>query len=72
MGTIDWLDLRGNLDPPHLGHLKCKKLLDSFSIGAVICLPSFSPPIAGDGLKVTSASFQNRLEMTELMFASSR
>ena len=73
MSKFEWVLFGGTFDPPHLGHKQCvESVLNTFDVGTVLVVPSFNPPVAGEGVKVPAASFQQRLEMAQLLFSSSK
>ncbi len=65
----DLIIFGGAFDPPHKGHIGCIELArKTFPQAKIKVIPSYVPPVAGGGVKKTSASFEDRLEMARLCF----
>lgn len=61
----------GTFDPPHEGHSKCLEAV--FSMLApelIIVVPAYVPPTSKSHVKSTHASYEQRLDMARLHFAS--
>ena len=72
MTKIDWVVYGGTFDPPHSGHLlSVEAVCRDLEVSKVYVLPSYAPPIAGAGVKSPKASFEQRVEMTKILFSRS-
>ncbi len=61
----------GTFDPPHRGHLECLEIAKSyFPAAEIFVLPAFLPPLAATQTKTPTASFDQRIAMCALAFAS--
>lgn len=68
MNRVQWSEVTaifgGTFDPPHLGHLQAAlELVSHPGVRQVLILPSRNPP-----LKDTLTSFEDRFEMTRILF----
>jgi nicotinate-nucleotide adenylyltransferase len=67
----DLIIFGGSFDPPHIGHrLVVEACQSRFPNAKIMVFPSMAAAKAGGGSKSSSASFEDRVGMTRLLFAN--
>ncbi|SMF66965.1 nicotinate (nicotinamide) nucleotide adenylyltransferase [Pseudobacteriovorax antillogorgiicola] len=71
MDEIPWVLYGGTFDPPHLGHLAVlRQAINVVKPARCVVVPAYVPPVSEAKVKSPTASYRDRLTMTNAMFGS--